>query len=600
MIKINKLEFSNVFSFGQDNVICFDENIVTQLIGNNGTGKSSIPTILEEALYNKNSRGIKKADIKNRNTDIQEYSINVYFSVDADKFILQKVVKSTAKVKLFKNGIDISGHTATQTYKKLETEIFKLDFNTFSKLVNQSMVSSLDVLTATDTNRKNFLISLFSFESYLAAEACVKEAHKETKTILAGLESSVNTMKDWISKHGNISDKLEEKVEPEYDNTLDSELINFKTEKLNINSINAERKANILAKQELDSLISKKPEEVTEDVSDLLKVTTSNKNIKLGEINSAKTKVSKFGAVKDKCPTCGQNLDIGNTKILLEEAKKELEDLTKELEPIEKELTVLTRLNSKYKTYETWLKRKDILESKYDSTKPTILLETAELDSKINKLNSEISSLKASIVEIQKHNNNVKVHNALVDSNIEKLKQYNEDLVLAESELESVSELNTDLNILVAALGTKGLIQYKIESMIKVFEELINNYLAIFSSGAFVISFVIEDSKLCLNLYDNSKLIDIKSLSSGEFTMVNTATLLAVRKMLSAISKVNINLVILDEVISVLDEDAKEILVSILLNEKELNSILVSHGYRHPLAEVIKIEKEDKISCIIY
>jgi hypothetical protein len=29
-------------------------------------GKSSIPLIIEEALYNKNSKGIKKADIPNR------------------------------------------------------------------------------------------------------------------------------------------------------------------------------------------------------------------------------------------------------------------------------------------------------------------------------------------------------------------------------------------------------------------------------------------------------------------------------------------------------------------------------------------------------
>jgi len=67
---------------------------------------------------------------------------------------------------------------------------------------------------------------------------------------------------------------------------------------------------------------------------------------------------------------------------------------------------------------------------------------------------------------------------------------------------------------------------------------------------------------------------------------------------MSSVSKANINLVIFDEVISVLDEESKETLVEVLLREKGLNSILVSHGYTHPLAKIIEVTKEDKISCI--
>ena len=47
-------------------VLDLNESIVTQLVGTNGAGKSSIPLILEEVLFNKNSKGIKKADIANR------------------------------------------------------------------------------------------------------------------------------------------------------------------------------------------------------------------------------------------------------------------------------------------------------------------------------------------------------------------------------------------------------------------------------------------------------------------------------------------------------------------------------------------------------
>ena len=47
--------------------------------------KSSIPLIIEEALYNKNSKGIKKADIPNRYVN-QGYSIQLTFIKDEKNY----------------------------------------------------------------------------------------------------------------------------------------------------------------------------------------------------------------------------------------------------------------------------------------------------------------------------------------------------------------------------------------------------------------------------------------------------------------------------------------------------------------------------------
>ena len=66
MITLKKLTWNNCFSYADDNMLQLDDSSVTQLVGTNGTGKSSIPLILEEVLFNKNSKGIKKADIPNR------------------------------------------------------------------------------------------------------------------------------------------------------------------------------------------------------------------------------------------------------------------------------------------------------------------------------------------------------------------------------------------------------------------------------------------------------------------------------------------------------------------------------------------------------
>jgi DNA repair exonuclease SbcCD ATPase subunit len=108
----------------------------------------------------------------------------------------------------------------------------------------------------------------------------------------------------------------------------------------------------------------------------------------------------------------------------------------------------------------------------------------------------------------------------------------------------------------------------------------------------------LNNDKLNVEITDNGDVVDIVELSSGQLAKVNTATLLAIRKLMSSISKSKINVLFLDEVIGVLDEYGKEKLVEILLQEQELNTFVVSHGWEHPLLQKITVVDKDKISVL--
>ncbi|SVD03759.1 uncharacterized protein METZ01_LOCUS356613, partial [marine metagenome] len=66
-------------------------------------GKSSVPLIIEEVLFNKNSKGIKKKEIQNRFIN-KGYWINIKFDVDENNYELDVTRKTGIKCKLYENG----------------------------------------------------------------------------------------------------------------------------------------------------------------------------------------------------------------------------------------------------------------------------------------------------------------------------------------------------------------------------------------------------------------------------------------------------------------------------------------------------------------
>ena len=237
MITLKKLQWSNCFSYGADNELDLTESIVTQLVGTNGTGKSSIPLILEEVLFNKNSKGIKKADIPNREVN-NGYDISLSFDVVDDEYQIDVVRRGNIKVKLYKNGEDISSHTATNTYKTLE-EVMGIDHKTFSQIVYQNTNASLQFLTATDTNRKRFLIDLLQLNKYVEYFEVFKDLARTSGTDATRLQGKIDTINKWLLDNKMENTSLLSKIDlpfvsEEDDKTLRSLMIEYE----NISEIN--------------------------------------------------------------------------------------------------------------------------------------------------------------------------------------------------------------------------------------------------------------------------------------------------------------------------------------------------------------------------
>ena len=594
MITLKQLSWDNCFSYGPNNNLRLDTDTVTQIIGTNGMGKSSIPLIIEEALYNKNSKGIKKADIPNRYMN-NGYTIWLLFEKDGNEYLIDVKRSGSIKVKLEKNGEDISSHTATNTYKTIQ-EIIGIDFKTFSQLVYQSTNASLQFLTATDTNRKKFLIDLLHLDDYVQLFEVFKEAARTASNKMIEVTSEIATVEKWLNTNKLDSTNILPMLDLEIN--TDEEEKEFRSLSIELENISEKNKKILRNNQYKEMLAAINLDEIN-NIQITEKVSPDEFQKELGQLEAgmkaSEKMLQKLEKLDDVCPTCEQKVDSDFKESLINEEKKTISFMTEKINENKEKVTEIRRNNTEFDRKNKLQKDWEDLFRSIDNDLPANILDKEQLESRLGDLQRELRAAKAEISRIAgenekrtRENTRIEIIQAQTDGFIEKLNKASEIL-------KEVSELDANLEILKKAFSTNGLLAYKIENLVKELEELTNTYLAELSDGRFTLEFIVSNDKLNVQITDNESIVDILALSSGELARVNTATLIAIRKLMSSISKSRINILFLDEVINVLDESGREKLVEVLLQE-DLNTYVVSHGWTHPLLHKIEVVKQGNVS----
>jgi len=596
MITLQTLKWDNCFSYGSGNELQLNDNTVTQILGTNGMGKSSIPLIIEEALYNKNSKGIKKADIPNRYVN-NGYNISLSFTKDEDRYEITVNRKTSIKVKLEKNGNDISSHTATNTYKTLQ-EVLGVDFKTFSQLVYQNTNASLQFLTATDANRKKFLIDLLHLEKYVELFEVFKSASKDVSSRSATIAGKLATVEKWL-KDNKLSDTF---ILPMLDLQIDTSedekaLSSLMVEIENISEKNKKINTNNQYKRLLDQIdmLAIRNSTVTqyESYDELQSELGSLQAVATG----AQRTLKKLEQLKEVCPTCKQPIDVSAEKAMIAGEKTKLLSAQEKIDGIKPRIIQIKENNAELERNEKASRDLEDLLRSFDRSLPTFILDQEQLEDQLQSVQSRIHDAKKELAENAAENERRTKLNTRIQVIQEQTAEFVEQQDEYDGKLAGNQKLESELDILKKSFSTNGLLAYKIENLVGELEELANEYLAELSDGRFTLEFVVSNDKLNVEITDNGNVVDILALSSGELARVNTATLIAIRKLMSSISKSKINILFLDEVTNVLDDQGREKLVEVLLRE-DMNTYIVSHGWSHPLLEKIEVVKAGNISTL--
>lgn len=605
-VTITDLEFSNMFSYGANNKLSINKNKITQLTAPNGNGKSTIALIIQELLYSKNIKNIKKGDILNRHSNSKEWSGTLSFTA-SDKLykIIVKRVGATSKVTLLENGVDISDHKVPDTYKKL-SKILNIDFEVFSQLTYQSSIDLLDFIKATDTNRKKFLINLFGLEKYLVIGDDLKVVLGNLEQDLRGKNGELKSVDSFLNENpiGELKNTIEV---PMVDETLRNKIARLQNEledyqrqckKIDSNNAFVEERDSLRFDMSLSEPTIGK--DVLTNIEYYQQEIIKNKN----QIDNIQKQLRNID-LTDTCYACGQHIDNTKSLSLKENLESELDKLLKlnknnkdTLTDLQIEKEDYLKLASSYAKNQKAIEKFEQLSLLIDNSIPTNYPDYEQIEKDLKSFTNTLKLQEKEKQKVVEYNEQVNIYNTKLEALIEQKRQFLVRQHLLNDDILSLNSKIKNITILRKAFSTTGIVAFKLENLTKELEDTINKYLADLSDGKFQIIFRLEGEKLNIIVVSNGKEAPIETFSGGEFSRVQMAILLSIRSLLSKIGGTYINLLFLDEITGVLDDSGKEKLIEVLQEETNLNVFLISHDFTHPLIEKLSIIKENDISYI--
>ena len=449
------------------------------------------------------------------------------------------------------------------------------------------------------------MIDLLQLDKYVSYFELFRELSRDVGSQISRVDGKIATIEKWLKDNKLEDTTLLSKMDlPKYSEedgkTLRQLQIEFENISENIKKINQNnhyrKELQSIDIHEFRRLLNEYPEMI--DTAPYLRGLGSWKSEMMHE-QTMLNKYQKLIETEDHvCPTCGEDIDVDFITGQMAEHKERIEGCENFSEKDKEKLAEAQKSNSIHEEAKEEIRRWEEIYRSIDQNLTSDIPNATNIQQRIEELQDEKDEYDRELRHAIDYNNTVERNNTRISIIKEQIEDFEREFEELTEELDKIQDKFSSIEILKKAFSTNGLLAYKIENLVKDLEELTNEYLAELSDGRFSLEFVVLNDKLNVVIEDNGKSVDILALSAGELARVNTATLLAIRKLMSSISKSQINILFLDEVTNVLDELGKERLVEILLKEENLNTYIVSHGWTHPLLEKIEVIKEGEMSYL--
>jgi len=195
-IRLLKLKFSNIYCYGQNNLIDFTklENSLSGAIAPNRAGKSSLIDIIVFALYDEYPRAEKKLNIINNHSHSTQYHLLLEFELDGKRGYIEKKGLGkrnlhSGQYKFVYDNQELTQGTNTQTCQEIEKLVGTYANAELTSILHQDNQKDF-VARLKPSERKQALARLLALGSFEKLEKEMKEKRPQLNARIGALREN--------------------------------------------------------------------------------------------------------------------------------------------------------------------------------------------------------------------------------------------------------------------------------------------------------------------------------------------------------------------------------------------------------------------------
>ena len=569
MIIFKKVSWRNFLSTGDSpTTVLLDRSSTTLIIGENGSGKSTILDALTFALFGKPFRNINKSQLVNTINE-KGLLVEIDFSIGNKNFTVRRGIKPN-KFEILQEGKLIDQLANNRDYQDyLEKVILKLNYKSFTQIVVLGNSSFEPFMQLKQSDRRTIVEDLLDIQIFSSMNGILKSKNSELKNDMGTLEIEKSLYKQKIEVQEDYIKRLKE----------DSQSVISQKEK-EIKQFESNRKTATNTMVALNTDIGNLGQRMLNENSVKKKSSEYEKvqsQIEL-KLHNAEKELS-FYQTTSTCSTCKQVIDDEFKKERVIDISKNIDEKKDGLDKLQTEIDTLGETLQKYREIGGSIVEKNkelvVVQSKIDS-----------FGDNIERAQKEINTLK-----------NKKKEDSSIEKELKTLKENLEQSLKDYSELCDRKKLHEYAHELLRDSGIKTKI---IRQYVPIINKYVNKYL---NELDFLINFSIDEN---FNETIQSQYRDefsYSSFSEGEKMRIDLALLFTWRMVAKLKNSVNTNLLILDEVFdSSLDAEGTDSFLKIINTlDANTNVFVISHKGEilfDKFISTIKFAKEKQFSKI--
>jgi DNA repair exonuclease SbcCD ATPase subunit len=569
MIVFRYVRWKNLLSTGNYfTEIKLDNNQNTLVVGENGSGKSTMLDALCFGLFGKAFRNINKPSLLN-SINGKDCVIEIEFDTNNKSYKVVRGIKPNV-FEIYQNGELLNQDAAARDYQEiLEKTILKLNYKSFTQIVILGSASFVPFMQLSASDRRAIIEDLLDIQIFSTMNGILREK-------LSGNKDST-TSKKYDIDLSQQKFELQEKYIKELKQNNDDKVKEYDEE------VHSNQGVIQTLHDETANLIT---EVATHQTSVEEKTSVENKLKTITKLESQiESTVSKyrkdisFFQHNDDCPTCRQTIAIGfketeiaNLSTKAAECEHGLSELEKKLLAEQNKLNSINEVQKKIQA----------------------------LQIKIATNNTSITETNKYIVKLQKQIEELKQLKVVSEKEQQDLKELKDSLSQLQEELKVLIQDKTYYEVASGLLKDTGIKTKIIKQYLPIINKLVNKYLA---SLDFFVNFNLDESFKETIKSRHRDEFTYNNFSEGEKQRIDMALMLTWRAVAKLKNSSNTNLLILDEVFdSSLDTTGTEELMKILHMLDGVNLFVISHKgdiLQDKFSNVIKFAKEKNFSRIL-